>query len=64
MTREKRLKAIQDMDEVIESAARTCRSYELIQMEMAVTVARAKAIHQQLITRKAELERRFEEIER
>ena len=52
MTREQRLKAIQEMDEIIERAERACRSYELIQMEMMATLARAKAIHKQLIAKK------------
>jgi hypothetical protein len=56
MTREERLKAIQEMDEVIERAERACQSYELIHMEMMATLARAKAIHKQLIAKKAELE--------
>jgi hypothetical protein len=54
MTREERLKAIQEMDKVIERAERACQSYELIQMEMMATLARAKAIHKQLIAKKAE----------
>jgi protein-arginine kinase len=56
MTREERLKAIQGMDEVIERAERACQSYELIQMEMMATLARAKAIHKHLIAKKTELE--------
>jgi hypothetical protein len=47
MTREERLKAIHEMDDVIERAERACQSYELIQMEMMATMARAKAIHKQ-----------------
>jgi len=39
MTREERLKAIREMDEVIERAERACQSYELIQMEMMATLA-------------------------
>ena len=42
MTREERLKAIHEMDEVIERAERACQSYELIQMEMMATLARAR----------------------
>ena len=57
MTREERLKAIQEMDEVIERAERACQSYELTQMEMMATLARAKALHKQLIAKKAELEK-------
>jgi uncharacterized protein Yka (UPF0111/DUF47 family) len=34
MTREERLKAVQEMDAVIERAEHACQSYELIQMEM------------------------------
>jgi hypothetical protein len=40
----------------LERAERACQSYELIQMEMMATLARAKAIHKQLIAKKAELE--------
>jgi hypothetical protein len=57
MTREERLKAIQDMDAVIEHAERACQSYELMHMEMMATLARAKAIHRELIAKKAELEK-------
>jgi hypothetical protein len=57
MTREERLKAIQEMDAVIERAEHACKSYELIQMEMMATLAQAKAVHKQLIAKKAELER-------
>jgi hypothetical protein len=57
MTREERLKAIQKMDAVIERSERACQSYELIQMEMMAALAQAKAIHKQLIAKKAELER-------
>jgi len=57
MTREEKLKAIQDMDAVIERAERACQSYELMHMEMMATLARAKAIHKQLVAKKAELER-------
>ena len=37
---------------------------ELAQMEIMATVARAKAICKQLIAKKAELKRRWEEAER
>ena len=40
MTREERLKAIQEMDAVIERAEHACKSYELIQMEMMATQTR------------------------
>jgi len=60
MTREERLKTIQEMDGIIERTERACQSYELIQMEMMAALARAKAIHRQLITKKAELERELE----
>ena len=56
MTREERLKAIAEMDAVIERAEHTCRTYELIQMEMMAASARAKALHKQLIAKRAELE--------
>ena len=61
MTREEKLKAVQDMDEVIERAERACQSYELIHMEMMAVQARAKGIHEQLIARKAELKKQFGE---
>jgi hypothetical protein len=61
MTREERLKAVQEMDAVIEHAERACQSYELIQMEMMAALARAKAILKQLMAKKAELEEHFEE---
>ena len=56
MTREERLKAVQEMDLAIERAEHTCKSYELIQMEMMAALARARAIHRQLIAKKGELE--------
>jgi uncharacterized protein Yka (UPF0111/DUF47 family) len=59
MTREERLKAIQEMDAVIERAEHACKSYELIQMEMMASLAQAKAVHKQLIAKKAQLEREF-----
>ena len=46
--------------QVIERAERACQSYELIQMEMMATLARAKAIHKQLIAKKAELQGELE----
>ena len=60
MTQDEKLKAIQEMDSVIERAERACQSYELIQMEMMTAVARAKAIYRQLITEKAELVKELE----
>ena len=57
MTREDRFKAIQEMNEVIERAERACQTYELIRMEMMATLAQAKALHKQLIAKKAELEK-------
>ncbi len=63
MTREERLKAIQEMDAVIERAEHACKSYELIQMEMMATLAQAKAVHKQLIAKKAVLERELWERE-
>ena len=61
MTREERTKAVQEMDAIIERAERACQSYQLSQMEMMAALARAKAIHKQLIAKKAELERELEE---
>ncbi|MFZ1096435.1 MAG: hypothetical protein WAN75_45630 [Xanthobacteraceae bacterium] len=61
MTREERTKAVQEMDAIIERAERACQSYQLSQMEMMAALARAKAIHKQLIAKKAELQRELEE---
>jgi hypothetical protein len=61
MTREERIKAVQEMDAIIERAERSCQSYQLSQMEMMAALARAKAIHKQLIAKKAELQRELEE---
>jgi hypothetical protein len=63
VTREERLKAIQEMDAVIERAEYACKSYELIQMEMMATLAQAKAVHKQLIAKKEVLERELWERE-
>ena len=57
MTHEQRLKALQEMDVVIERAECACQTYELIHMEMMATLARAKALHKQLMAKKAELEK-------
>jgi hypothetical protein len=57
MTRDERVKALRDMDTVIERTERTCQEYELIQMEMMAATARAKALHKQLLAKKAELQR-------
>jgi hypothetical protein len=57
MTRDERVKALRDMDAVIERTERTCQEYELIQMEIMAAVARAKALHKQLLAKKAELQR-------
>jgi hypothetical protein len=61
MTREERTKAVHEMDAIIERAERACQSYQLSQMEMMAALARAKAIHKQLIAKKAELQRELEE---
>ena len=61
MTQEERAKALRDMDAVIERTDRTCQEYELIQMEMMAALARAKAIHKQLLAKKAELARELGE---
>jgi protein-arginine kinase len=61
MTRDERREAIQEMDRVIERAERACQSYELMHMEMMATLARAKAIHKQLIAKKMELEKELQE---
>jgi hypothetical protein len=63
MTPEEKRRAVQDMDALIERAGTLLQSYELAQMEIMATVARAKAMYNQLISKKAELERRFEEAE-
>ena len=61
MTREERIEAVQEMDAIIERAERACQSYQLSQMEMMAALARAKAIHKQLIAKKAELQKELEE---
>jgi hypothetical protein len=61
MTREERIKAVQEMDAIIERAERACQSYQLSQMEMMAALARAKAIHKQLVAKKVELQRELEE---
>ena len=61
MTREERTEAVQEMDAIIERAERACQSYQLSQMEMMAALARAKAIHKQLIAKKAELQKELEE---
>ena len=63
MTRDEKLRAVQEMDVLIERAENLCQSYELAQMEVMATVARAKAIYKQLIAKKVELERCLEETE-
>ena len=57
MTREERLRAVQQMDDIIERAERACQSYELIHMEMMAALARAKAIHRQLVAKREEIQR-------
>jgi prefoldin subunit 5 len=61
MTRQERVKVLRDMDAVIERTERTCQEYEVIQMEMMAALARAKAIHKQLLAKKAELVRELDE---
>jgi hypothetical protein len=61
MTRDEKAKALRDMDAVIERTERACQEYELIQMEMMAALARAKAIHKQLLAKKAELVRELDE---
>ena len=56
MTREERLKAISEMDAIIERAEHSCQTYELIHMEMMAALARAKALHKQLIAKRVELQ--------
>ena len=46
-----------DMDALIERAEHLCAGYELAQMEIMATVARAKGALRQLIAKKAELQR-------
>jgi hypothetical protein len=45
------------MDEIIERAEGACQSYELMHMEMMAALARAKALHRQLVAKKQELQR-------
>ena len=61
MTRAEKLKALQEIDYLIEHAGSLCASYELAQMEMMATVAQAKAMYKQLIAKKAELEELFDQ---
>ena len=61
MTRAEKLKALQKMDYLIERAGSLCASYELAQMEIMVTVAKAKATYKKLVAKKAELEKLFDQ---
>jgi hypothetical protein len=61
MTRAEKLKALQEMDYLIEYAGSLCSSYELAQMEIMATVARAKATYKKLVVKKAELEKLFDQ---
>jgi hypothetical protein len=60
MTPDERAKALFDIDSCIERSERACEEYELIHMEMMAALARAKALHKQLIAKKAELEKEIE----
>ena len=57
MTREEKDNALREMDALIERTEQTCQEYQLIQMEMMAALARAKAIHKQLLAKKAEMAR-------
>jgi hypothetical protein len=57
MIPEEKRRAVEHMDVAIERAGAVLQSYELAQMEIMATVARAKAIYKRLITKKAELEK-------
>jgi len=59
MTRAEKIKALQEMDRLIEHAGAVCASYELAQMEIMATVAKAKAAYKKLVAKKAELEKLF-----
>ena len=61
MTRAEKLKALQEMDRLIEHAGNLCASYELAQMEIMATVAKAKAAYKKLVAKKAELEKLFDQ---
>jgi len=61
MTRAEKLKALQNMDRLIEHAGSLCASYELAQMEIMATVAKAKATYKKLVAKKAELEKLFDQ---
>jgi hypothetical protein len=63
MTRAEKLKALQEMDRLIEHADNLCTSYELAQMEMMTTVAQAKAMYKQLIAKKVEPEKLFDQVD-
>jgi hypothetical protein len=57
MTPEQRAEALREMDALIERTEQTCQEYALIQMEMLAAVARAKALHKQLLAKRADLQR-------
>jgi len=59
MTLEEKINSLEKMDAVIERAERAVQSYELIHMEMMSALAQAKAVHKQLIAKKAELEKQL-----
>ena len=61
MTRAEKIKALQEMDRLIEHAGAVCASYELAQMEIMATVARANATYKKLVAKKAELQKLFDE---
>jgi hypothetical protein len=61
MMRDERVKALREMDDLIEQTERACQQYELLHMEMLAAIARAKAIHKRLLANKAELMRDFGE---
>jgi hypothetical protein len=60
MTPDERAKALLHIDSCIERSERTCEEYELIHMEMMSALARAKALHKQLVAKRAELRKEIE----
>ena len=51
MTPDERAKALLHIDLCIERSERACEEYELIHMEMMAALARAKALHKQLVAK-------------
>jgi hypothetical protein len=61
MTRAEKLKALQNMDCLIEHAGSLCASYELAQMEIMATVAKARSTYRSLLPRKLNWKKLFDQ---